>query len=127
MTTSGGPAVSGDAAARLSARIRSRRRALGVSQEDAAGRTGVTLRTWQRWESGATKGHVLHLPTIARALETTSEWLLGTAEAGADREESGDFALERRLRRIEATQTAILRALDDLRGEREAPDRQAPG
>jgi hypothetical protein len=68
---------------------------------------------------------VLHLPTIARALETTSEWLLGTADAGANREETGDFALERRLRRIEATQTAILRALDDLRSERGAPDGRA--
>ena len=123
MTTNGDPAAPGDPAARVPARIRTRRRALGLSQEDAAARTGVTLRTWQRWESGATKGHVVHLPAIADVLETTPEELLGTAGPGADPHGLDDLAVGRRLRRIEETQDAILRILDELRGELHVQDR----
>ena len=126
MTTNGDDAAPLDPAARLPSRIRARRRALGLSQEEVARRTGVTLRTWQRWEAGSTKGHVVHLPAMAQALETTPEELLGMVDPQAAPRGLDDLAMEQRLRSIESTQLEILRAVDHLRGALGAIKREEP-
>lgn len=112
-TTTEGPA------ARLPARIRERRKALPLTQDDAANRARVTLRTWQRWETGATQGAIAHLADIADALETTPEELLGMDRPARGRAE---IALEDRLRAIETTQATILQALTGLQTTLADPD-----
>ena len=98
-------------AERLPARLRARRKTLGVSQETAAARAGVTLRTWQRWEEGGPRGNLARLADMAVALETTAEELLGTGDPRGVR----DLSMEDRLARIESTQAAILQTLQQLR------------
>lgn len=100
----------------LPSRLLARRKALGLSQSAAAAKTGVTLRTWQRWESGETNAHVGYVPALAQALQTTTEELLGS-HGDEIRQPRGldDLALERRLRALEAGQAEILEGLRSLR------------
>lgn len=88
-------------APQLAARLAARRKALNISQAEAASRSAVTLRTWQRWESGDTRPHYGHLPKMATALETTAEELLGVAGTHDVPQSLNDQALEARLARIE--------------------------
>lgn len=60
----------------MSDRIRSRRAALGVTQEDLAKKVGVSRVSISQWERGDTspKGENLH--RLAAALKTRPEWLI---------------------------------------------------
>ena len=62
---------------RITDRMRQARERLGISQEEAGRRLGVTLRTYARWERGESKGWVGYLAEIAAALETTESDILG--------------------------------------------------
>lgn len=62
---------------RITDRMRQARERLGISQEEAGRRLGVTLRTYARWERGESKGWVGYLAEIAQALETTESDILG--------------------------------------------------
>lgn len=56
-------------------RIRQRRQALGLIQEDLASRIGVSQGSIQRWEGGdIPKGD--YLLKIAQALDCSTDWLL---------------------------------------------------
>jgi transcriptional regulator with XRE-family HTH domain len=57
--------------------MRSARKRLGISQEEAAHRLGVSLRTYARWERGESMGFIGHLDEIAPVLNTTEADLLG--------------------------------------------------
>lgn len=112
-----------DPSTRLPQRLRARREAAGLTQTDAAARVGVTLRTWQRWEAGETRGALGHLPAMAKALGTTPEELLGLGDATATTPRGNEeLALDERLRRIEETQAAILAALQGLEGTLRDPE-----
>lgn len=103
-----------EAASEFAERLRDRRKALALSQTAAAVRSGVTLRTWQRWEAGDSKPHAGLLAGIAAALETTVEELLDVTRSDAPRALS-DLALEARLARVETTTDQILEQLLELR------------
>lgn len=62
---------------RISARMKTQRQLIGLSQEAVARRLDTTMRTYARWERGETFGYLQKLPEIAKALETTEEALLG--------------------------------------------------
>lgn len=62
---------------RVAHRMREARQRLGISQEEAGRRLGVTLRTYARWERGETHGFIGHIADIAKALETNPDELLG--------------------------------------------------
>ncbi len=66
---------------RVGGLIRRRRKALGVSLEDFAGRCGVTFQTLQKWETGEISLSVARLCTVAAGLGTTPSELLSTVEA----------------------------------------------
>jgi len=61
--------------AKLPARIREKREALGLSQTDAAKKLKVWTGTWNRWETGATIPGGEHLDAIAKVLNVTAMWL----------------------------------------------------
>ena len=65
----------------LQHRIREARGALGISQEELARRTGVTLNTINRLERGvATDPHYSTLLNLAKALEVSPHWLYSGEE-----------------------------------------------
>jgi transcriptional regulator with XRE-family HTH domain len=57
--------------------MRNARRRLGISQEEAAHRLDVSLRTFARWERGESLGFIGRLDEIAEVLGTTEADLLG--------------------------------------------------
>jgi transcriptional regulator with XRE-family HTH domain len=69
---------------RIALRMRTARKRLRISQEEAAGRLGVVLRTYARWERGESLGFIGHLDEIAGALETSESELLGGENALSD-------------------------------------------
>jgi len=62
-------------------RIKQRRRALRLSQEQLAELTGVNQPQISRWELGENDITGATLTALARALGTTSDWLLGLSES----------------------------------------------
>lgn len=62
------------------ARIRERRLALGMSQEDLADRIGSNQKQISRYERGENDPTGEVLISLARALNTSADWLLGIAE-----------------------------------------------
>lgn len=63
-----------------SSRIAERRRQLGISQEDLADILGTHQRQISRYETGQNDPTAEVLAAIARALNTTPDWLLGFTE-----------------------------------------------
>lgn len=61
----------------IGARLRARRRELGLSQSDLARKLGVSFQQVQKYESGANRISASTLIAAARALETSPAWLLG--------------------------------------------------
>ena len=61
-------------------RIKQRRRALRLSQEQLAELTGVNQPQISRWELGENDITGATLTALARALGTTSDWLLGLSD-----------------------------------------------
>ena len=62
-------------------RLRQRRRALHLSQEQLAELTGVNQPQISRWELGENDITGATLSALAQALGTTSDWLLGLSES----------------------------------------------
>lgn len=60
--------------------LRTRRKALGMSQEDIAKALSIAGRTVQRWEGGETGGYRRYLSPLADLLQTTPAALQGEEE-----------------------------------------------
>lgn len=66
-------------------RIKSLRESLGMTQQDVAGKVGVTFQAVQRWEYGTSMPKGLHLVKLCEALQTTERWILtGTGPMKAE-------------------------------------------
>ena len=61
----------------VSARIREKRKAQKLTQQELAEKVGVSLMTILRWEKGERTPNALIMPQIAEALNTTVEYLMG--------------------------------------------------
>jgi transcriptional regulator with XRE-family HTH domain len=96
----------------IGARLRARRRQLGLSQSDLAERLGVSFQQVQKYERGANRIAASSLVAAAEALSTTVAWLVG--EEGAGRDE--DDELFRAMARPGAMEMLqAFNALDDSR------------
>ncbi len=79
----------------IGARMRTRRRRLGLSQSDLAERLGVSFQQVQKYERGANRVAASTLLTAAQALGTTVAWLVGEEPSGRDDDEDVFRALSR--------------------------------
>lgn len=70
-------AVPLDRCADLSSDLVRRRKALGMTQQELADKTGVGRTTVTMWETGAGNPRIQVLPALARALQCTVDELLG--------------------------------------------------
>jgi transcriptional regulator with XRE-family HTH domain len=72
----------------IGARLRARRRQLGLSQSDLAMRLGVSFQQVQKYERGSNRVAASTLVAAASALDVTVSWLVG--EDSAPREDDED-------------------------------------
>ena len=61
-------------------RIQTLRKAGGLSQEELAGRTGVSRQAVSKWESGASEPSTSNLLALAKLFEISAEELLRGVE-----------------------------------------------
>ncbi|HEV2532500.1 helix-turn-helix transcriptional regulator [Phenylobacterium sp.] len=73
----------------VGARLRARRRQLGLSQTDLAAKLGISFQQVQKYERGANRIAASTLMIAAEALSTTVAWLVG--EEGLGREEDDEL------------------------------------
>lgn len=71
----------------IGARMRTRRRQLGLSQSDLAERLGVSFQQVQKYERGANRVAASTLLAAAQALGTTISWMVGEEVSGRDDED----------------------------------------
>lgn len=69
----------------VGARIRSRRKAAGLTQGQLGEAIGVTFQQVQKYEKGVNRVSATTLTTIARALGCSLAFLIGEAEDGKER------------------------------------------
>ena len=74
-------AVPLDRCADLSSDLVRRRKALGMTQQELADKTGVGRTTVTMWETGAGNPRIQVLPALARALQCTVDELLGAEDS----------------------------------------------
>jgi transcriptional regulator with XRE-family HTH domain len=79
----------------IGARMRTRRRQLGLSQTDLAERLGVSFQQVQKYERGANRVAASTLLTAAQVLGTSISWLVGEEVSGRDDDEDVFRALSR--------------------------------
>jgi transcriptional regulator with XRE-family HTH domain len=79
----------------IGARMRTRRRQLGLSQSDLAERLGVSFQQVQKYERGANRVAASTLLTAAQVLGTSISWLVGEELSGRDDDEDVFRALAR--------------------------------
>jgi transcriptional regulator with XRE-family HTH domain len=79
----------------IGARMRTRRRQLGLSQSDLADRLGVSFQQVQKYERGANRVAASTLLTAAQVLGTSVSWLVGEEVSGRDDDEDVFRALAR--------------------------------
>jgi transcriptional regulator with XRE-family HTH domain len=79
----------------IGARLRTRRRQLGLSQSDLAARLGVSFQQVQKYERGANRVAASTLLTAAQALGTSIAWLVGEEVSGREDDEDVFRALSR--------------------------------
>jgi transcriptional regulator with XRE-family HTH domain len=79
----------------IGARLRTRRRQLGLSQSDLAARLGVSFQQVQKYERGANRVAASTLLTAAQALGTSIAWLVGEEVSGREDDEDVFRALAR--------------------------------
>lgn len=79
----------------IGARMRTRRRQLGLSQSELAGKLGVSFQQVQKYERGANRVAASTLVTASLALGTTVAWLVGEESSGRDDDEDVFRALAR--------------------------------
>jgi transcriptional regulator with XRE-family HTH domain len=73
----------------IGARLRARRRQLGLSQSDLAEKLGISFQQVQKYERGSNRIAASTLMVAAEALATTVAWLVG--EEGLGREEDDEL------------------------------------
>jgi transcriptional regulator with XRE-family HTH domain len=79
----------------IGARLRTRRRQLGLSQSDLAERLGVSFQQVQKYERGANRVAASTLLAAAQALGTSISWLVGEEVSGREDDEDVFRALAR--------------------------------
>jgi len=79
----------------IGARMRTRRRQLGLSQSDLADKLGVSFQQVQKYERGANRVAASTLVAASLALGTTVAWLVGEEPSGRDDDEDVFRALAR--------------------------------
>ena len=79
----------------IGARLRTRRRQLGLSQSDLAERLGVSFQQVQKYERGANRVAASTLLAAAQALNVTIGWLVGEDISEVDGDEELFRALAR--------------------------------
>jgi transcriptional regulator with XRE-family HTH domain len=79
----------------IGARMRTRRRQLGLSQSDLADRLGVSFQQVQKYERGANRVAASTLLIAAQALSTNIAWLVGEETSGREDDEDVFRALSR--------------------------------
>ena len=73
----------------IGARLRARRRQMGLSQTELAGKLGVSFQQVQKYERGANRISASTLVTAASALSSSVAWLVG--EEGIGREDDDEL------------------------------------
>jgi transcriptional regulator with XRE-family HTH domain len=71
----------------IGARMRTRRRQLGLSQSELADKLGVSFQQVQKYERGANRVAASTLVAASQALGTTVAWLVGEESSGRDDDE----------------------------------------
>lgn len=61
----------------ISTRLKTAREAVSLNITQAANAIGVPMETWSRYESGRRVPRTIYLPSIARTLNVSIDWLLG--------------------------------------------------
>jgi len=79
----------------IGARMRTRRRQLGLSQSELAEKLGVSFQQVQKYERGANRVAASTLVSASLALGTTVAWLVGEEASGRDDDEDVFRALAR--------------------------------
>jgi transcriptional regulator with XRE-family HTH domain len=79
----------------IGARMRTRRRQLGLSQTDLAERLGVSFQQVQKYERGANRVAASTLLAAAQTLGTSISWLVGEETSGREDDEDVFRALAR--------------------------------
>jgi transcriptional regulator with XRE-family HTH domain len=79
----------------IGARMRTRRRQLGLSQSELAEKLGVSFQQVQKYERGANRVAASTLVSASLALSTTVAWLVGEEASGRDDDEDVFRALAR--------------------------------
>src|ERR1700741_4434994 len=79
----------------IGARLRTRRRQLGLSQSELSERLGVSFQQVQKYERGANRVAASTLLIAAQALNVTISWLVGEEASGRDDDEDVFRALAR--------------------------------
>lgn len=79
----------------IGARMRTRRRQLGLSQSDLAERLGVSFQQVQKYERGANRVAASTLLAAAQTLGTSIAWLVGEESSGRADDEDVFRALSR--------------------------------
>ena len=79
----------------IGARLRTRRRQLGLSQSELADRLGVSFQQVQKYERGANRVAASTLLTAAQTLNTSIAWLVGEEVSGRDDDDDVFRALSR--------------------------------
>jgi transcriptional regulator with XRE-family HTH domain len=79
----------------IGARMRTRRRQLGLSQSELADTLGVSFQQVQKYERGANRVAASTMIAAAHALSTTVSWLVGEESSGRDDDDDVFRALAR--------------------------------
>ena len=79
----------------IGARMRTRRRQLGLSQSELADKLGVSFQQVQKYERGANRVAASTLMAAAQALSTNISWLVGEESSGRDDDDDVFRALAR--------------------------------
>ena len=79
----------------IGARMRTRRRQLGLSQSDLAERLGVSFQQVQKYERGANRVAASTLLAAAQTLSTSIAWLVGEEASGREDDDDVFRALAR--------------------------------
>ena len=79
----------------IGARMRTRRRQLGLSQSELADQLGVSFQQVQKYERGANRVAASTLMAAAQALSTSISWLVGEESSGRDDDDDVFRALSR--------------------------------
>lgn len=96
-------------------RMRDRRDYLRLTQQEVANVLNVNRVTYQQWESGRNEMAVTDLPRIAKALGTTSTYLLGEEDDEVVQDREAAMYLNNMPPMLKPAARAALKALYDQR------------